>query len=169
MKKIIPIILFSAFFSLYLIKPSYAVCPVCVVAVGAGVGLSRWLGISDIISGLWLGAFLTAITFWTTTLLSHRKLKFKFMHVTILVLYYILAFFPLHVGKIIGHPFNRIFGIDKLFAGSAIGTLLFYSSVFIDKTVRYKNGGKVKIYYQKVIIPVLLLLLVSIIFFVSKI
>ncbi len=91
------------------------------------------------------------------------------MHVIILILYYILAFFPLHAGKIIGHPFNRIFGIDKLFVGSAIGTLLFYSSVFIDKTVRYKNGGKVKIYYQKVIIPVLLLLLVSTIFFVSKI
>lgn len=33
-----------------------AVCPVCTVAVGTGVGLSRWLGVDDTITGLWLGA-----------------------------------------------------------------------------------------------------------------
>jgi len=31
-------------------EKALAVCPICTVAVGAGVGLSRWLGIDDTIN-----------------------------------------------------------------------------------------------------------------------
>ncbi len=32
-----------------------AICPICTIAVGAGVGFSRYLGIDDTIAGLWIG------------------------------------------------------------------------------------------------------------------
>ena len=35
--------------------PAQAVCPVCIVAVGAGLGLSEYLGIDDTIAGVWIG------------------------------------------------------------------------------------------------------------------
>ena len=41
---------------LFFAIPAKAICPVCTVAVGAGIGLSRWLGIDDSITGLWIGA-----------------------------------------------------------------------------------------------------------------
>lgn len=147
----------------------YAVCPVCIVAVGAGVGLSRWLGISDLITGLWLGGLLLASSLWTDTFLKKRKIKFALSKLILTILFYFMAFIPLHASKIIGHPLNRIFGIDKLFFGSLFGTFLFCLSVFADKFVRIKNDGKVKFYYQKVIIPVSVLLIVSIIFYLAKI
>jgi hypothetical protein len=34
------------------------VCPVCTIAVAGGVGLCRYLGIDDLISGSWIGALL---------------------------------------------------------------------------------------------------------------
>lgn len=48
-------IYFIAIFATSLIfaKKALAVCPICTVAVGAGVGLSRCLGIDDSITGLW--------------------------------------------------------------------------------------------------------------------
>jgi len=50
-----------------------AICPVCTVTVGAGIGLSRWLGIDDSITGLWLGAFLLSISLWTIDWLDRKK------------------------------------------------------------------------------------------------
>lgn len=38
-----------------------AQCPVCTVAIGVGVGLCRYLGIDDLITGLWIGALLLAL------------------------------------------------------------------------------------------------------------
>jgi len=51
--------------SLLLALPAKAVCPVCVVAVGAGLGLSEYLGIDDSIAGLWVGGLLFALSLWT--------------------------------------------------------------------------------------------------------
>ena len=53
MKKILSI---SVFILLISSRVAHAVCPVCTVAVGAGLGLAEWLGIDDSISGLWIGA-----------------------------------------------------------------------------------------------------------------
>jgi hypothetical protein len=39
------------------------VCPVCTIAVAGGVGLCRYLGIDDLISGAWIGALLFSLFF----------------------------------------------------------------------------------------------------------
>ena len=59
-------------------------CPVCAVAVGFGLGLSRWLKIDDAISGLWIGALIVSLSFilakWTRKYLavSVRLLTFLY-------------------------------------------------------------------------------------------
>ncbi len=40
-------------------------CVVCTVAVGASLSVARRLGISDCVVGLWLGAFLTLLGYWS--------------------------------------------------------------------------------------------------------
>ncbi len=47
------------------IMSAQAVCPVCIVAVGAGLGLSEYLGIDDSIAGVWIGGMLIALSTWT--------------------------------------------------------------------------------------------------------
>ena len=39
-------------------------CPVCTIAVGAGLDIARRLGVPDSIVGLWAGALLTLLGYW---------------------------------------------------------------------------------------------------------
>lgn len=144
---------------------TYAVCPVCTVAVGVGVGLSRWLGIDDSVTGLWVGALVISMSLWTTNWLATKKIKFKFIEVVTIIAYYLFIFVPMYKSGFIGHPLNKIWGVDKLLYGTVVGSAIFIFSVFLDKYLRTKNNGKVYIYYQKVIIPVGLLLIFSVFFY----
>lgn len=155
---------------------AHAICPVCTVAVGAGLGLSRYLGVDDIISGLWIGGFLLSSSFWLDDWLTKKYPKYKNFEkltalqkkVGIAILFYLITLVPLYYSEVIGHPFNTIFGIDKLVFGTALGSLLFLIALWADKKVR-KVRGKQLFNYQKVAFPIGILVLASIIMYlISK-
>ena len=56
--------------------PAKAICPVCIVAVGAGLGLSEYLGIDDSIAGVWIGGMLVAMIIWTIDWFNKKNWKF---------------------------------------------------------------------------------------------
>jgi len=161
-KKILTLFLGVFSFFAFSVK---AVCPVCVVAVGSGVGLCRWLGIDDTISGLWIGGLIVSITLWTLDWMNKKKIFFKFRNILIWISYYLLTIWPLFSFNIMGHPLNKVWGIDKLLIGIIVGSLVFLFSVFLNGHLKKKNGGKVYFPYQKVVIPVVLLLIFSLIFY----
>lgn len=146
-------------------------CPVCVIAVGAGLGLSRWLGIDDAVSSVWIGAMLLAIVWWCLIWLRKKNWDFKFSGTVIFILIYIVfTFIPLYFLKIAGHPQNTIFGIDKIIFGTVIGTVILWAGIKLNEFLKSKNQGKVFFPYQRVVVPVGCLLLISIlIFFLLKI
>ncbi len=109
-------------------------CPVCTLAVGAGLGLSRYLGIDDMVSGIWAGALVISISFWLTDWL--KKKNYKFPIYLSVIFWTALTYIPLWKAGIIGHPFNVIWGIDKLIFGSIIGAATFLLAVYADKKVR---------------------------------
>ena len=141
-------------------------CPLCTVAVAGGLGLSRWLGIDDTISGLWIGGIIISSSLWFINWLSSKKPKWKVdtYPLAIILIFYALVFGPLAYYEILGHPFNKIFGIDKIIFGTAIGTLGFLGGMKLDKKVR-KAKGKQLVNYQKVIFPVGTLLVLSLIIY----
>ena len=47
------------------ISAADAVCPVCTVAVGAGLEGMRLLGVDDVITGIWAGGLTLSLFFWT--------------------------------------------------------------------------------------------------------
>jgi hypothetical protein len=130
-------------------------CPLCTVAVAGGLGLSRWLGIDDTISGIWVGGIIISSSFWFINWLTAKKPKWNVdsYQLVIVLAFYILVLGPLYYYDIIGHPFNTIFGIDKLIFGTALGSLGFLGGSWIDKKVR-KAKGKQLFNYQKVVFPV---------------
>ncbi|MCL4366680.1 hypothetical protein M1563_00730 [Patescibacteria group bacterium] len=149
-------------------QPTLAVCPVCTVAVGAGLGLSRYLGIDDSISGIWVGGLVLSMSFWLISWLKARRWQFRFMSLLIIILMYVVTLAPLWISGIIGHPYNRLLGIDKLIFGAAVGTLAFAIGMVADKQIREIMGHQL-FYYQKVVLPVALLTIMSVIlFFVPK-
>jgi len=142
-----------------------AICPLCVVAIGAGLGLSRWLGIDDTVSSVWIGALLVALIGWTIIEMKKHNWRFTLDTVVISLAYYLLTFIPLYYAGIVGHPLNKIFGIDKIVFGTIIGTIVFLLSYWLHLYLKKKNGGKVYFNYQKVVIPVVVLLLTSVILY----
>lgn len=172
MRKIYLFIFFTlSTLHLVLVTSVHAVCPVCTVAVGAGLGLTRYLGIDDTVSGVWIGGLVLSSSFWLSDWLKKKNFSFLGLltpHLSLLTLLLVSAsvFLPLYFSKIIGHPFNKILGLDKLVFGSLAGALVFALAVVLDKMVRQAKGHQLFI-YQKVVFPVVSLLCLSLIFYLT--
>lgn len=142
-----------------------AICPVCTIAVGAGVGVSRWLGIDDGITGIWIGALTASLIGWTINWLNHKNIRFYGRKILVTIIYYGAILIPLYYTKIIGDPLNTAFGIDKLILGIIIGTFTFLFSVIWYKNLKENNNNRAYFPFQKVIMPVVILLLLSAVFY----
>jgi len=146
-----------------------AICPLCTVAVGAGLGLSRWLGIDDTVSGLWIGALLASLVLWTNDWLEKKDKKFKGRGLVILLIYVLFLFVPLYWAGIIGHPFNQIWGMDKIIFGSFIGAVAFFVGVSWYLKLKEKNGGHAHFPFQKIVMPIFPIIILSAVFyFITK-
>lgn len=143
-------------------------CPACTVVVGAGVGLSRWLKIDDAVSGLWIGAFLVSLAiFLTKWTLKRWSLSRNWLVLLYTLILYVSTVFPLKYLKMIGSPTNQIFGFDKLIFGIIAGIVIFPLSILLHLYLKELNKRKSFFPFQKVIIPVLTLLIVSIILYLA--
>ena len=152
-------------FNFLFINQAQAVCPVCTIAVGACLGLSRWLGIDDLVTGLWVGGLAVSLTIWTISWLDKKNIRFKFRRLTILAAYYIIIFLPLFYSGIIGHIYNKIFGLDKLLLASIIGSWVFLLGALAHSWLKKKNNDHSYFPFQKVVLPIIPLVILSIIFY----
>ncbi len=151
--------------NIFFIKPVEAVCPVCTVAVGAGLGISRWIGIDDMVTGLWVGGLILSSGLWLSDWIRKRKWKILYPDILSVLLMVLFVIPPLFWSKMIGIAGNVLWGIDKVILGTGIGAFVFLAGVGMDKWLRTTNNGKIYIYFQKVIIPVLFLSVTSLIFY----
>ena len=142
-----------------------AICPLCVVAIGAGLGLSRWLGVDDLVSSIWIGALLVSMIVWTIEEMKKKNWRFPLDTLIISLAYYLLTFIPLYYAGIVGHPLNKIFGVDKIVFGTAVGTIVFLLANWFHKYLKRKNNDKSFFPYQKVVVPVVVLIITSLIFY----
>lgn len=158
---------FAYFFGLLnIILPNFvlAFCPVCTIAVGAGVGLTRWLKVDDTITGLWIGGMTVSLAVWTIDWLRQKKIHFQGMPIIVTALYYLFIIGPLYYMGIMGHILNTIWGIDKLLLGIILGSAFFYLGGHGYKIIKAKRG-KPHFPFQKVVMPVLPLVLLTILFY----
>lgn len=156
-----------AFFLLAPLTAAKAVpiCVICTAAVSAGIGLSRWLGVDDTITGLWIGSLAVSISLWTINWLSGKNIKFFGRQPLIFVIYYASIIWPLYHYNIIGHPLNKLWGIDKLLLGIIVGTVGFIVAVLLNEYLKKKNDGRVYFPFQKVVLPIGLLAILSLTFY----
>ncbi|MDP3093884.1 MAG: hypothetical protein Q8N16_03930 [bacterium] len=145
-----------------------AFCPLCVVATGTFLGIFRWLGVDDTIIGLWLGGFILSVSMVLNNFLIRKGKRIKFQLFLILFTFYGLAVLSLYrFGGL--SPYNKIFGIDKMFFGIILGNLLLSASPYLDKFLRKQNQGKIYISHQKVLVALALLITFSfILYFILK-
>jgi hypothetical protein len=170
MKKIIILIFSILGLNLLIAKQALAVCPICTVVVGAGVGLSRYLGIDDTITGLWIGGLIISMIAWTESWLDKKKIRFKGRIIVNTLGYYILVILPLYFSGIIGHPQNQLFcfcgfNIDKLLFGIISGSISFWFGASWYFYLKEKNNGHAYFPFQKVVMPIAPLIILSLIYY----
>ena len=169
MKKYLSILIFPAVGILAIPGVASAFCPVCTVAVGVGLGLSRWLHVDDTISGLWIGALILSSALWLVNWLKAKKITFPGILPVVIIFSYAVIIVPLYGAKIMGHPGNKIFGLDKLLFGIMVGSIVFMLGLIVHSIIKKINNGKQLFYFQKVVSPVLLLAIFSLAFyFITK-
>jgi len=170
MKKILLYIFSIIAISLLFAKKALAVCPLCTIAVGAGVGLSRWLGIDDTICGLWIGGLTVSLITWTIDWLGKKNIRFKGIKIITILSYYLLILSPLYFTGILGNPKNSLLcfcGLyfDKLTLGVITGSIAFWFGAEWYFYLKEKHGGKAYFPFQKVLMPIFPLIILSIIFY----
>jgi len=148
---------------------SFAICPVCTIAVGAGLGLSRWLGIDDTISSLWIGGLIVSLIMWTNFWLDKKNINFKYRNYLTSILYYALIILPLYFTRVIGHFLNTLWGIDKIVLGTAFGSIAFFAGSYFHFYLKKKNNHQVHFPFQKIVFAISPLIILSLVFyFITK-
>lgn len=167
MKKVLIFVLSIFGLNLLMAKQALAVCPICTIAVGAGVGLSRWLGIDDSISGLWIGGLTVSMITWTLSWFDKKNIHFRGRALATTVGYYLLIVAPLYFMGVMGNPLNAICdcGLDKLLIGIIVGSIAFWFGAEWYFNLKEKNGGHAYFPFQKVVMPVSPLIIMSLIFY----
>lgn len=134
-------------------------CPLCVAGAGVGLTLSRLLGIDDTITGVWLGAFLGALAFWFAASLARKRefLRNATVELGIYIAFIVLTIVSFYQFNLIEKHID-IAGFDKLPFGMIVGGISFY---LINKVT-------IKRYfpYQKIIISLSAMFVLSVIFYI---
>ncbi len=147
------------------LKNTLAVCPVCTVAVAGGLGISRWFGIDDFISSLWIGGLNLSIIFWTLGYLKKKKKLNLISGASVFFIFYAATFYSLHLYGALWIKLNTLWGVDKIVLGIVIGTLVFWISALLNSFLKKRNNDKVYFPFQKVVIPSFFLLVASLIYY----
>ncbi len=138
-------------------------CAVCTVAVGASLEVARRYGLPDEVVGVWAGAMLALLGYWLILWFDKKNWNFvgrDFLLMVISVgsigfMYITMPYSP----KIIG-----IFYMDGLLFSTILGALTFiYVSKFY-QWLKAKNGGHAHFPFEKVVLPVAALALLSVYF-----
>ena len=141
-----------------------AVCPLCTLAVSAGVGLTQYLGIDDLITGLWLGGLLASLTLWSSEWLKRRNNAYSLRHTILLTIgWFGSCYFALWIAGYLGHPLNRLWGVDRLLLGTIMGAVTFVL-VYLGYLWLKFYYGRPLFPFQKVVMPVVALLGLSFLF-----
>lgn len=162
MKKLIAFLSFA-----YLLMPSAvsAHCPLCVAGAAAGITLTRWIGVDDSITGVWIAALLGAMSFWVYSWLLSKKIKFveKYqlaIKPSIYLVIFLTTLWSFYKFRLIIRM-SQIFGLDKLTFGMLTGGVLFYLVDILDDLV-IKRNGKVFFPYQRIVISLGSMLFLSV-------
>lgn len=170
MKKIFHYIFPIAAAGLFFAKKALAVCPLCVIVAGSGIELSRLFGVDDSITGLWIGGLIVSMIIWTVFWLDKKHIKFKGKTILTAFGYYAITILPLYFYGILGNAQNSLFNLyifyfDKLIIGIITGSFGFYFGSNLYDYIKEKNQGKAHFPFQKVVMPVAPLIILSILFY----
>lgn len=150
--------------SLLFVKPVMAnpACAVCTIAVGASLEVARRLGVDDSVVGVWAGAFLVLLGYWTIKWFDKKNWNFTGRDPIILVVSVAMIGF-MYINKLEYHSeVIGIFYLDPFLFSTLVGAVALILSSKLYQWMKAKNGGHAHFPFEKVVLPVVVLLLLSV-------
>ena len=153
MKKRLSTYLLCVFCGLVLLTSvAEAVCPVCTIAIGAGLESMRVLGVKDVLTGIWAGGLTVSLIGWTAGYMHKHNIKNPFWYLLNAVVYIALLagvyFFPVE-NPVVKWWENCMWHMDQFLME------LWYARI------KRNNGGHALFPFQKVVMPFVGLLLMT--------
>lgn len=164
MKKIFGLWMSCLVGTLVLLSAASAVCPVCTVAVGAGLEGARLLGVDDVITGIWAGGLTLSLFLWTAGWLKKRGVKSAFWQLFVPFIVYYALLCMVYLMPDVQFGAHTLWGVDKFLLGIIVGTVCFWGGARWYVSIKRKNGGHAQFAFQKVVVPVSLLLVATLVF-----
>lgn len=141
-----------------------AVCPVCTIAIGAGLEGMRVLGVKDVITGIWAGGLTVSLIGWTANYMYKHNVKNPIWYLLNAVVYICL------LGSVYFVPFDKpivkwwencMWHMDQFLLGVIVGSVTFILMELWYMHIKKNNGGHALFPFQKVAMPFLGLLLMT--------
>ncbi len=133
--------------------------PLCAIGIAGGLGLSKLLGIDDLTLGIWIGALILSFSVQFNRFLVKRKKNFPYSFWVIFVGTWFLSFLPIWSQLTWSGP-QSFCGFPRVIFGSFVGMAVLYFSDWVNNKI-IKRHRKVYFPYQRTIIPIVCLILVS--------
>jgi hypothetical protein len=165
-------IIFSVPF-IFLIKNTYAHCPLCTIGAAAAAGGAAYLGVDKTIVGIFIGAFAVSIGWWISRLIKKQYIPFQKW--VIIILSFITTVMPLIpiIGKDVypiyisiigdyGSLLNRTYLVDQFLAGSLLGGVVVSITPGLSKKITKMRNGKI-FPYQGILLTFIILIIISLI------
>ena len=155
--------LFATLFALLPITASAnPACPVCTIAVGAGLDIARRLGVPDSIVGLWAGALLTLLGYWMLKWMDKKNWHFRGRD-TIVILLSVAMIGFVYMGAVEYAPTSicGMFTMDPVLFGTICGALIFIGTGKLYQWMKARNNGHAHFPFEKVVLPIVALAIAS--------
>ena len=141
-----------------------AVCPVCTIAIGAGLESMRILGVKDVLTGIWAGGLTVSLIGWTANYMYKHNIRNAFWYV-LNVLFYVSLLFSVYFVPF-GNPVvkwweNCMWHMDQFMLGTLVGAATFVIMELWYMRIKKRNGGHAWFPFQKVVMPFIGLLFMT--------
>ena len=139
-------------------------CPVCTVAIVGSLTIARKLGVDDSIVGLWLGALLAMLGYWTIRFLDKRNWFFPGYRIwSMLVCLAMVG--AVYIKELTYTPriILNVFNLDPFLFSTLLGFITLILGVKFYAWMKAKNGGHAHFPFEKVFVPIALLILINVI------
>ena len=151
------------------VQVASAVCPVCTIAIGAGLEGMRMLGVQDVITGIWAGGLIMSLIGWTANYMRAHGVKNKIWYGLNFLVYVALLTSVYFIPR--GNPIvrwweNCMWGMDQFFLGSLVGAVTFIIMELWYARIKRNHGGHAQFPFQKVVMPFAGLLVATLVFWV---